>query len=129
MIRRRIAGAGDVYWIDPNPIAGREIRDRHRFVIITQKEINALGVAMAVPVTGGGAFARNMGLTVAISGHDTLGVAEDGDILLGSGISPKVFCDLRIGAFFAAHSSSSIYVFGAAFGAGLFEPREIYLTA
>ena len=75
MMRRRIPGAGDVYWIDPNPIAGREIRDRHRFVIITQKEINALGVAMAVPVTGGGAFARNMGLTVAISGHDTLGVA------------------------------------------------------
>ncbi len=75
MIRRRIPGAGDVYWIDPNPIAGREMRDRHRFVIITQKEINAVGVAMAVPVTSGGAFARNMGLTVAISGHDTVGVA------------------------------------------------------
>lgn len=75
MIRRRIPGAGDVYWIDPNPIAGREMRDRHRFVIITKKEINALGVAMAVPITSGGSFARNMGLTVAISGHDTVGVA------------------------------------------------------
>ena len=64
-----------MYWIDPNPIAGREIRDRHRFVIITQKQINALGVAMAVPVTSGGAFARHMGLTVVISGHDTVGVA------------------------------------------------------
>ena len=75
MIRRRIPGACDLYWIDPNPIAGREMRDRHRFVIITQKQINALGVAMAVPVTSGDAFARNMGLTVAVSGHDTVGVA------------------------------------------------------
>ena len=46
MMRRRIPGAGDVYWIDPNPIAGRKMRDRHRFVIITQKQINALGVAV-----------------------------------------------------------------------------------
>ena len=75
MIRRRISGPGDVYWIDPNPIAGREMRDRLRFVIITQREINALGVAMTVPVTSGGSFARNMGLTVAISGHDTVGFA------------------------------------------------------
>lgn len=75
MIRRRIPGAGDVYWIDPNPVAGREMRDRHRFVVVTPKEINALGVAMAVPVTSGGAFARNMGLTVPISGHETSGVA------------------------------------------------------
>ncbi len=75
MIRRRIPGAGDVYLIDPNPVAGREMRDRHRFVVITPKEINALGLSMAVPVTSGGAFARNMGLTVPIGGHDTNGVA------------------------------------------------------
>lgn len=75
MIRQRIAQAGDVYWIDPNPVAGREMRDRHRFVVITRREINALGVAMAVPITSGGAFARNMGLTVPVSGHDTAGVA------------------------------------------------------
>ncbi len=51
MIRRRIPQRGDVYWIDPNPIAGREVRDRHRFVVITLKEINALGVSVTVPVT------------------------------------------------------------------------------
>ncbi|MGZ4997504.1 MAG: type II toxin-antitoxin system toxin MazF [Methylobacter sp.] len=75
MTRRRIAQRGDVYWIDPNPIAGREIKDRHRFVVITPKEINALGIAMTVPISSGGAFARDMGLTVAITGHDTVGVA------------------------------------------------------
>jgi mRNA interferase ChpB len=66
---------GDVYWIDPNPVSGREMKDRHRFVIITPKEINAIGLVMAVPVTSGGNFPRIMGITVAISGHDTTGVA------------------------------------------------------
>ena len=32
MIRRRTAERGDVYWIDPNPTSGREMRGRHRFV-------------------------------------------------------------------------------------------------
>ena len=75
MTRRRIAQRGDVYWIDPNPIAGRELKDRHRFVVITPQAINALGVAMTVPVTSGGVFARDTGLTVPITGHDTTGVA------------------------------------------------------
>ena len=75
MPRARHPRPGDVYWVDPNPVAGREMRDRHRFVVITPQPINALGVAMTVPITTGGAFARNMGLTVPISGHDTSGVA------------------------------------------------------
>ena len=75
MIRRHIPQRGDVYWVNPNPVAGREMKDRHRFVVITPKEINALGVAMLVPVTSGCAAMREMGLTVAIRGHDTNGVA------------------------------------------------------
>ena len=59
MMRRRIAQRGDVYWIDPNPIAGREIKDLHRFVVITPQAINAPGIAMTVPVTGAGTFARD----------------------------------------------------------------------
>jgi len=70
-----VARRGDVYWVDPNPVAGREMKNRHRFVVITPQEINALGVAMLVPVTSGGAFARETGLTVPITGHDTSGVA------------------------------------------------------
>ena len=75
MIKRRSIRRGDVYWVDPNPVAGREMRDRHRFVVITPQEINALGVAMLVPVTSGGAFARDTGLTVPITAHDTSGMA------------------------------------------------------
>lgn len=74
-MRRRIAQPGDIYWIDPNPIVGREIKDRHRWIVITPKAINALGIAITVPVTSGGAFARETSLTVPITGHDTTGVA------------------------------------------------------
>lgn len=75
MSKRSIPQKGDVYWIDPNPHKGREMKDKHRFIVITPKEINTLGIAMTVPVTSGGAFAREMGLTVPIMGHDTTGVA------------------------------------------------------
>jgi mRNA interferase ChpB len=75
MSSRRIIERGDVYWIDPNPISGREMQDKHRFVVITSKEINALGIAMTVPVTSGGKFSRDMGIAVPIMGHNTTGVA------------------------------------------------------
>ena len=69
----------EVYWIDPNSfsstLSGREMRDRHRFVVVTSLEINKLGVSIAVPVTSGGAFARLKGLTVPLMGSDTTGVA------------------------------------------------------
>jgi mRNA interferase ChpB len=66
---------GDIYWIDPNPVAGREMRDRHPFVVITPVEINALGLIMAVPITSGSAFAKARGLTVPIHGERISGVA------------------------------------------------------
>ncbi|MFM9972374.1 MAG: type II toxin-antitoxin system PemK/MazF family toxin [Burkholderiales bacterium] len=75
MITRRVPRRGDIYWIDPKPVAGREIKDRHRFAVITPEAMNRLGVVMTVPIISGAAFARASGLTVPISGHDTLGVA------------------------------------------------------
>ncbi len=75
MVRSSVPQRGDVYWIDPNPVTGREMKDRHRFVVITPRQINALGVCMTVPVTTGGAFTRNVGLAVPITGNETNGVA------------------------------------------------------
>jgi mRNA interferase ChpB len=74
MRRYRVPQRGDVYWVDPNPVVGREMKDRHPFVVITPKEINAFGIAMAVPVTSGGAFARDVGLVVPIDGVAVKGV-------------------------------------------------------
>jgi mRNA interferase ChpB len=75
MVRSDVPRRGDVYWIDPNPVAGREMKDRHRFVVITPRQINALGVSMTVPITTGGAFVRDAGLAVVVMGHETTGVA------------------------------------------------------
>jgi mRNA interferase ChpB len=75
MSARRVPQRGDVYWIDPHPVAGREMRDRHRFVVVTPSEINKLGISITVPVTSGGAFARLKGLTVPLLGSDTTGLA------------------------------------------------------
>ena len=75
MVAKRVPSPGDVYWIDPNPVGGREMRDRHRFVVITPRQINALGIAMMVPITTGGMAGRARGLTVPITGHATTGVA------------------------------------------------------
>src|ERR1019366_2312024 len=66
---------GDVYWIDPNPVAGREMRDRHPFVVITPAAINAIGLVVTVPITSGSAFAKARGLTVAVPGDRIIGVA------------------------------------------------------
>ena len=51
------------------------MKDRHRFVVITPRAINALGVCMTVPVTTGGDFTRRAGLAVPITEHGTTGVA------------------------------------------------------
>jgi mRNA interferase ChpB len=71
----RIIQRGDVFWINPDPTNGREIKGMHRFVVITPKEINKLGVVTTVPVTTGGSLVRKMGLAVSVIGHDTTGIA------------------------------------------------------
>lgn len=71
----RFIQRGDIFLIDPHPTSDREMKNSHRFVVITPKEINRLGVAITVPIMSGGMFSRDMGLTVAITGHDTIGVA------------------------------------------------------
>jgi mRNA interferase ChpB len=75
MSRKGTPDRGDVYWVDPNPIHGREMRNKHPFVVITPKEVNKFGISMMVPITSGGNFSRAKGFTVVISGHQTNGVA------------------------------------------------------
>ena len=75
IVKRTTPKRGDVYWIYPSPVAGREMKDRHRFVVISPGEINGLGVCMTVAIACGGNFTRNVGLVVPVSGHDTSGAA------------------------------------------------------
>ena len=72
---KHVIERGEVYWINPDPSVGREIRGIHRFIVITHKKINQFGAVTAIPVTSGGSFVRSKGFAVLISGHDTTGVA------------------------------------------------------
>ncbi|TZG37513.1 type II toxin-antitoxin system PemK/MazF family toxin [Agrobacterium sp. B1(2019)] len=75
MVRSQVPKRGDVYLVDLNPVIGSEIRDEHRCIVITPREINAVGLCLVVPVNTGGLFTRRAGLAVNISGHKTTGVA------------------------------------------------------
>ncbi|MEJ8309806.1 type II toxin-antitoxin system PemK/MazF family toxin [Agrobacterium larrymoorei] len=75
MVRSNVPKRGDVFLIDLNPVVGNEMKDDHRCVVITPREINMVGMCLTVPITTGGAFTRRAGLAVNISGHKTTGVA------------------------------------------------------
>lgn len=75
MVRSNIPKRGDVFIVDLNPVVGNEMKDEHRCVVITPREINAVGMCLVVPITTGGVFVRKAGLAVNISGHKTTGVA------------------------------------------------------
>ncbi|TCU11135.1 type II toxin-antitoxin system PemK/MazF family toxin [Rhizobium sullae] len=75
MVRSNVPKRGDVFLVDLNPVVGNGMRDDHRCVVITPREINLVGMCLTVPITTGGAFTRKAGLAVNISGHKTTGVA------------------------------------------------------
>ncbi|WP_137154138.1 type II toxin-antitoxin system PemK/MazF family toxin [Rhizobium sp. FKL33] len=75
MVRSHVPKRGDVFLIDLNPVVGNEMRDTHRCVVISPREVNALGMCLTVVVTTGGQFARKAGMAVNITGHETNGVA------------------------------------------------------
>lgn len=74
MVRSGVPERGDVYLVDLNPVVGTEMRDPHRCVVLTRREINAVGPCLVAPVTTGGLHARKVGLAVNVTGHETNGV-------------------------------------------------------
>ncbi|MBB5551199.1 type II toxin-antitoxin system PemK/MazF family toxin [Rhizobium lentis] len=73
MVRSNVPKRGDVFLVDLNPVVG--IKDAHRCVVISPREINLVGLCLTVPIITGGVFTRKAGLAVNISGHKTTGVA------------------------------------------------------
>lgn len=72
--RLRIPKPGEIYSIDLNPVAGREMRDRHDWIVVTPEAVNAHGVAIAVVISTVAHGARAAGLTVPVSGGGITGV-------------------------------------------------------
>jgi mRNA-degrading endonuclease toxin of MazEF toxin-antitoxin module len=62
---------GDIWFVDLNPVKGREQANARYVLIVTPKAFNQLGVPIIVPITAGGEFARFHGLTVSLSGAGT----------------------------------------------------------
>ena len=60
---------GDIYFVDLDPVQGREQRGHRPVFIITPEAFNRLSAPLVAPITSGGAFARHRGFAVELSGR------------------------------------------------------------
>lgn len=73
MVRgKRIPQKGELWHVDGDPIAGHEFKGAHYYLVLSQRElVKALGVAICVPITSGGARPSSEAVTVYIDGGST----------------------------------------------------------
>ena len=69
---------GDIIRLDFDPSAGHEQQGTRPALVLSPEAFNRLGLALACPVTRGGAFARGQAWTVPLSGA---GLMTDGVVL------------------------------------------------
>jgi mRNA-degrading endonuclease toxin of MazEF toxin-antitoxin module len=69
---------GDLVRLDFDPSAGHEQQGTRPALVLSPQAFNAFGMALACPVTRGGAFARGRAWTVALTGA---GLATNGVVL------------------------------------------------
>lgn len=69
---------GDLVRLDFDPTAGHEQQGTRPALILSPEAFNRFGLALACPVTRGGAFARGRAWTVPLSGA---GLQTDGVVL------------------------------------------------
>jgi mRNA-degrading endonuclease toxin of MazEF toxin-antitoxin module len=63
---------GDIYLVSLDPTAGHEQMGTRPVLIVSPDPFNAFTrVPIVVPITSGGAFARNAGFTVSLAGAGT----------------------------------------------------------
>jgi mRNA interferase ChpB len=70
---------GDIYLVSLDPTLGHEQRGMRPVLVVSPDRFNALtGVPIVVPITSGGAFARNAGFAVSLAaaGTRTTGIAR-----------------------------------------------------
>jgi mRNA interferase ChpB len=69
-----IAERGQIYDVDLNPTAGHEQSGFRPVLVVTQKLFNTSGTPIVCPITHGGAYAKNRGFAVELSGTKTDGI-------------------------------------------------------
>lgn len=63
---------GEIYLVSLDPAAGHEQQGTRPVLIVSPDRFNeTMGVPVVVPITTGGAFARNRGFAVSLSGAGT----------------------------------------------------------
>lgn len=63
---------GDIYLVSLDPTKGHEQQGTRPVLIVSPDRFNTFtGAPIAVPITSGGAFARNAGFTVSLTGAGT----------------------------------------------------------
>lgn len=81
MVSRRavyVPKRGDIIRLDFDPSAGHEQQGTRPALVLSPEAFNRFGLALACPVTRGGAFARGQAWTVTLAGA---GLATDGVVL------------------------------------------------
>ncbi|EAP3911080.1 type II toxin-antitoxin system PemK/MazF family toxin [Salmonella enterica subsp. enterica] len=72
MPRRRTPAKGEIWHVNGDPVEGHEFKGAHYYLVLSERElVAAMGTAMCVPVTSGGAMARSKSTTVYIDGNST----------------------------------------------------------
>ncbi|MEN4757765.1 type II toxin-antitoxin system PemK/MazF family toxin [Pantoea agglomerans] len=72
MVSRKVPQKGEIWHVNGDPVEGREFRGPHYYLVISPRElVAALGTAVCVPVTSGGAAARSKAVTVYLDGDST----------------------------------------------------------
>lgn len=68
----RVAKKGEIWYVDPDPTKGHELRNPHYFIIVSDERINkALGTAICCPISTRALASRSQSVTVAIDGNST----------------------------------------------------------
>ena len=70
-MRRGIPDRGDILHVDLDPTKGQEQQGRRFVLVLTPATFNRFGLMLVCPVTQGGAFAREHGFAVSLSGAGT----------------------------------------------------------
>lgn len=65
---------GDIYTVELDPTVGHEQRGRRPVLIVSPNVYNSHFLPLVCPITSGGAFARDRGFVVPLSGGKTTGV-------------------------------------------------------
>ncbi|MBA8563183.1 type II toxin-antitoxin system PemK/MazF family toxin [Citrobacter portucalensis] len=69
---RKTPAKGEIWHVNGDPVEGHEFKGAHYYLVVSDRNlVSALGTAVCVPITSGGASARSHAVTVYLDGDST----------------------------------------------------------